>query len=139
MIALTQEMRDAFDSAYAEGAPVLIATASKSGLPDMAYKGSAIIWDDDHIAFWERAHGMTLRNMEENPGVCVLFANLKARLSWKYFGEARLVRGGELRDAVMARTPAFELDRDPERKGIAVIVRVDKVLQRGQVIQSREG
>ena len=44
---------------------------------------------------------------------------------------------GELRQQVMDRTIALELDRDPERKGAAVMVRIDKVLQLGQVIMER--
>jgi hypothetical protein len=38
----------------------------------------------------------------------------------------------------MARTVADELDKDPERKGAAVVIRVDKVSNLGgQVLQSR--
>jgi hypothetical protein len=45
---------------------------------------------------------------------------------------------GALRDQVMARTVKDELDKDPERKGAAVIIRLDKVTNMaGQVLQSR--
>jgi hypothetical protein len=38
----------------------------------------------------------------------------------------------------MARTVKDELDKDPERKGAAVIIRLDKVTNMaGQVLQSR--
>ncbi len=38
----------------------------------------------------------------------------------------------------MARTVKDEIDKDPERKGLAVIIRVDKVTNLGgQVLQSR--
>jgi hypothetical protein len=45
---------------------------------------------------------------------------------------------GPVRDAVMARTVKDELDKDPERKGAAVVIRVDKVSNlAGQILQSR--
>jgi hypothetical protein len=38
----------------------------------------------------------------------------------------------------MARTVKDEIDKDPERKGAAVIIRVDRVTNlAGQVLQSR--
>ena len=46
---------------------------------------------------------------------------------------------GPVRDEIMARTPAPELERDPERKGIAVLVRVDRLEEAfGRVSQRRE-
>lgn len=136
-IALTEEMREAFETAITDGAPALVATASADGVPDMAYKGSVMVWDADHLAFWERAHGMTLRSMKENPNVCVLYRNPATRKAWKMWGVAELLAEGKLREEIMAKTVQIELDRDPERTGIAVLIRIDKVTQAGQVIMER--
>jgi hypothetical protein len=136
-VKLTEEMRTAFASSLADRAPVMVATSGGSGMPDIAFKGSAMVWDDDHLAFWERAHGTTLRNMQENPQVCLMYRNAETRTAWKFFGAAHLHPEGELRQEVMDRTIPIELDRDPDRKGVAVVIRVDKVIQLGQVIMER--
>ena len=47
---------------------------------------------------------------------------------WRFFGDAAVHEAGEIRDQVMARTVQAELDRDPERNGVAVLIRVEKVL-----------
>lgn len=139
MIALTDDMRRAFETALADGAPVIVATADPAtGEPDIAFKGSAMVFDAERLAFWERARGQTLRNLEANPRVCLLYRNAKTRLAWKFFGAAELHRDGPLRQQVMDRTIQAELDRDPERRGIAVLIRVDRVVQAGQVIMSRD-
>lgn len=138
MITLTEEMREAFASALEDGTPALLATASAACLPDVAFKGSLIVWDEEHLAFWERSHGRTLRNVAENPNVCVLFRNAGRRLSWKLFGRARLIRSGELWERIMARMPAAELRLDPERQGIAVLIAIDEVRQGRQTIMSRD-
>jgi phage-related protein len=45
---------------------------------------------------------------------------------------------GPVRDQVMARTVKEELDKDPERKGAAVVIRLDKITNMGgQVLSSR--
>jgi predicted pyridoxine 5'-phosphate oxidase superfamily flavin-nucleotide-binding protein len=139
LIALTAEMQKAFETALTDGAPVIVATADPaSGEPDIAFKGSAMVFDHEHLAFWERAHGQTLRNLEANPRTCLLYRNSKTRLAWKFFGTAALHRNGDLRQQVMDRTIQAELDRDPERRGVAVLIRVDRVLQAGQVIMARD-
>ncbi len=138
MIELTDEMKVAFETALADSAPVIVASAGKSGMPDIAFKGSAMVFDKDHIAFWERALGTTFANLKENPGCCVLYRNGATRLAWKFFGEATVHTEGDIRQQVMDRTIQFELDRDPERKGAAIVVRIDRVLQAGQVLMERE-
>jgi hypothetical protein len=106
---------------------MLVATASKDGAPDLAFKGSVMVWDKDHLAFWERAHGVTLSNLEENPQVALVYRNRDAGKNWRFWGDAVLLRDGEVREGIMARTYQPELDRDPERKGVAVLIRVNKV------------
>lgn len=136
-IALTDQMKAAFESALTDGAPVIFATASKAGMPDVAYKGSAMVFDAEHIAFWERALGTTFNNLKENGGICVLYRNPASRMAWKMFGEAEVLTDGPVRQQIMDRTIALELDRDPERKGAAILIRIDRVLQAGQVIMER--
>jgi hypothetical protein len=68
----------------------------------------------------------------------VLYRNPVKRLAWRFFGVAKLYREGELRQQVMDRTIQLELDRDPERKGVAVIIRVDQVRVGTQIVQQRE-
>ena len=137
-VELTDEMREAFANAVRDGAPVLIASASASGMPDVAFKGSAMVWDKDHVAFWERARGQTMRNLEENGQACLLYRNTQTRVAWKFFGKAEVLQSGPLREEIMARTVQFELDRDPDRNGAAVLIRIDRVLQAGQVLMERE-
>ncbi len=137
MIEFTEEMTTAINTSFADGLALLIGTASKTGMPDIAFKGSTMAFDGDHLAFWERSHGQTLRNLEENSQVCVMYRNPQTRLSLKFFGVAELLKDGPVRQQIMDRTVEFELSRDPERKGVAVLIRIDKILQVGQVVQER--
>jgi uncharacterized protein len=141
MIKLTDQMRELIDPALAKGTPCLVATASKDGMPNVGYKGSVMVFDDESLGYWERTRQGTLENVEENPNVMILFRDPATRAAWRFVGKATIHKEGPLRDQVMARTVQAELDRDPERKGFAVIVRVDKVLPLGgqTPMQSRDG
>jgi hypothetical protein len=137
MIDLT-EMKEPIDSAIPEGNVCLVATASQTGMPDIAFKGSMIVFDTDHLAYWERSKGQTLSNLEANPQTCILYRSRERGVAWKFFGIAELHPFGQLRDEIMSRTVEIELSRDPERTGVAVLIRVDRIVQGRNVIQSRD-
>ena len=140
MIKLTDQMREEIDPALAHGCPCLVATISKDGLPNVGYKGSVMVFDDESLAYWERTLQGTAENVEVNPNVMILFRNPATRASWRFVGKATVHKEGPLREQVMARTVPAELERDPERKGYGVIVKVDKVLPLGgqRPMQSRD-
>jgi predicted pyridoxine 5'-phosphate oxidase superfamily flavin-nucleotide-binding protein len=140
MIKLTDQMREEIDPALAQGRPGLVATVSKDGIPNVGYKGSLMVFDDESLAYWERTLQGTAENVQENPNIMVLFRNPTSRAAWRFVGKATVHKEGPLREQVMARTVPAELERDPERKGYAVIIKVDKVLPLGgqRPMQSRD-
>jgi general stress protein 26 len=138
MIHLSDEMRNLVDNALANGSPCILATVSAEGEPDIGYKGSMMIFDNESLAYWERTRRQHLKNVKENPKVVVLFRDAKSGVNWRFHGTATLHEQGALRDQVMARTVKGEIDRDPERKGAAVIIHVERVTNlAGQVLQTR--
>ena len=138
MIKLTDDMRKMIDPALANGCPCILATVSGDGEPDIGYKGSVMVFDDESLAYWERTRRQHLKNVQENPKVIVLFRDAKTKVGLRFHGKAEIHEKDALWEQVMARTVKDELDKDPERKGAAVIIRLDKVTNMGgQVIQAR--
>jgi hypothetical protein len=98
-----------------------------------------MVFDDEHLAYWERSRRGLLEDIEQNPKVTILYADLAARIHWRFHGEATVHKTGPIREQIMARTIQAELDRDPERKGYGVVIRVDKITDLlGQVLQQRD-
>jgi predicted pyridoxine 5'-phosphate oxidase superfamily flavin-nucleotide-binding protein len=126
------------DPALANGCPCILATASADGEPDIGYKGSMMIFDDESLAYWERTKRQHLKNLTQNPKVVVLFRDAKSKAAFRFHGTATVLEDGPVREQVMARTVPAELEKDPERKGAAVVIKLDKVTNMGgQVLQSR--
>ena len=50
-IDLTQ-YTEFFAQAVPDGTPIVVGTTSADGTPDVALKGSFMVWDKDHVAFW---------------------------------------------------------------------------------------
>ncbi len=138
MISIVDPMKELVDNALANGSPCILATVSGDGEPDIGFKGSMMVFDGDSLAYWERTKRVHLKNVKENPKVIVLFRDAKTKAAWRFHGTATLHEDGPVRDQVMARTVKDELDKDPERKGAAVVIRLDKITNMGgQVLQSR--
>jgi general stress protein 26 len=138
MIAISDQMRELVDNALANGSPCVLATVSADGEPDIGFKGSMLVFDNESLAYWERTKRVHMKNVKENPKVIVLFRDAKTKAAWRFHGTATLHETGPIRDQVMARTVKDELDKDPERKGAAVVISLDRITNMGgQVLQSR--
>ena len=105
-----------------------VVATSNDGQPDVALKGSLMVWDADHLAWWERGRAETEAGVRANPRVAVMVRNLtRDKRSIRFYGEARIVGDAALRERIWERVIQVEKDTDPEKNGVAVIVRVDRV------------
>ncbi len=138
MIDMTGEMQELVDRANGDGFSCTLGTADKNGQPQLSLKGSVMVFDSETLAYWERAKRSALENVAENPKVVILYNNPEKRIRWRFYGTAVVHESGPIRDAVMSRTVQAELDRDPDRLGVAVLVRVDKISElSGNNLQER--
>jgi len=105
----------------------VVATANDGRL-DVALKGSLMVWDADHLAWWERGRAETEAAVRANPQVAVMVRNsTRDRRTLRFYGEARIVDDPALRERVWERVIQVEKDTDPEKNGVAVLVRIDRV------------
>ncbi len=84
---------------------------------------SVLVFDQETLAYWERSRRSALDNIAGNPQVVIFYNNPEKRIRWRFNGTATVYEHGEIRDKVMSRTVQGELDRDPERQGVAVPLR----------------
>jgi len=124
------------DGAYDAGAPVVLAT-SHDDQPDIALKGSFMVWDAEHLAYWERSVNETLAALRTNPRVAAIYYKSGGGPPLRFDGQAQLVDNGSLRDQIYERVIPAEQSKDPERKGLAVLIRVDRVRRGRDVVQQR--
>ena len=138
MIDMNGEMKELMDRSHADGWSCTVGTSDKDGQPQLSLKGSVMVFDSETLAYWERAKRSALENVADNPKVVVLYNNMDDKIRWRFYGTAEVHESGAIRDEVMARTVQAELDRDPDRLGVAVLVKVNKIAElSGTVLQER--
>ena len=111
----------------------LVGTVGADGAPQISPKGSVLVLDDNTLAYWERGMRKAYSNLKANPNVVIWFRNPELRASGilpaggvaRFYGKAQVVESGALRDQVWDKVVEPEKKADPERKGVAVVIKLD--------------
>src|SRR5471030_655710 len=130
-------IRDAWDDGY----PCLLASTGREG-PNITPKGSLIVFDDAHLAYWERSKRAVLDNLVADPRVCVMYANMKAQRDGvlesgflRFFGSVVLHEQGPVREKIFSMLHPREQTHVGAEAGIGVLIKIDKAINiRGKEI-----
>lgn len=140
-IDMTGDMR-VIDSAQADGVVCLLGTANAEGSPQISPKGSMMVFDAGRLAYWERAGRTALENLGVNPRVVVYYRNsakteqFPRGAVWRFYGKATVLTDGAERDRVYEQIIPGEREKDPDKKGAAVVISVERITDLGgNVIQ----
>ncbi|MDD4859328.1 MAG: pyridoxamine 5'-phosphate oxidase family protein [Dehalococcoidales bacterium] len=102
MAKLSEEIKTAIGTIR----PSLVATASKTGKPNVSAKGSLRILDDEHVLFADVASPRTVKNIKENPQVAIICLDAKERKGCRIWGKGEVLSSGEIFDKVAAELAA---------------------------------
>jgi hypothetical protein len=99
---ISKRIRDLIANAWPDFFPCLVGTIGPNG-PQISPKSSVRVFDDEHLAWWERSKRQALANVQYDDRVTVYFANFaemkagKARgpQLFRFYGRARLIEKGD--------------------------------------------
>jgi uncharacterized protein len=114
--------------------PTLVGVVMPDGYAQISPRGSTMVYDDNHLALWERGKGSTNKLLRDGTKVTVFLRKPALREAGilpkggvaRFYGTAKIHRSGEVYDQVWQRLIQPEKDRDPEKKGYAVLIRVER-------------
>jgi hypothetical protein len=129
---ISDKIRKLVDNAWVDGFPCLLATAGENG-PNISPKGSMLVYDDDHLAYWERSKKQALANLGRDKRVVVIYANMAAQRDkvlesgfLRFYGTAELHESGPMREAIFQRLTKREQEHEGADKGIGVLIKIDR-------------
>ena len=131
-MALSETMKRLIDNAWDDGYPCLLATSGAGG-PTISPKGSMLVFDDQHLAYWERSKKAALENLTHDHRVMVMYANFKCQRDGvlesgflRFWGTAELYESGPVREAIFARLTKREQEHVGADTGIGVLVKITR-------------
>jgi hypothetical protein len=92
-----------------------------------------VVFDDDHLAYWERSKKQALENLGHDKRVCVIYANFKAQRDGvldsgflRFYGKAELHESGPVHNAIFNLLLPREQTHVGADTGIGVLVKIDR-------------
>jgi len=131
MPTIPKKVQPLIDAAFPEHV-CLIGTVLGNDFAQITPRGSTQVYDDDHISIWERGRGTTNALLSDGTNVTVFYFNLGARDVLpiggivRLYGTASVHKSGPVYEKVWERLIAPEREWDKEKKGWAVLVKIDR-------------
>jgi hypothetical protein len=133
MASIPKSLQSHIDTAFPEHV-CLVGSVLPNGFAQITPRGSVMVFDDDHLALWERGKGSTTANLQDGSRLTVFFRKPALRAEGvlpkggiaRFYGTARIVRSGADYERVWEKLVQPEKDRDPDKKGFAVLIRVER-------------
>ncbi|MDE2892117.1 MAG: pyridoxamine 5'-phosphate oxidase family protein [Chloroflexota bacterium] len=127
-LVLPDEIHERVNAALDEGFPLSMMAVSADSLPVVSFRGSTQTFGDDALAIWVRGEtSSTLAAIAQNPNVAVIYTNMPARKFYILRGQAAVTTDPADRDRIWEGQHDLEKQRDMERTGTAVVIRLDSV------------
>jgi hypothetical protein len=114
--------------------PCLVATVLPDGYAQVTPRGSVLVFDDEHLAIWERGKGTTNANLQDGAKITVFFRKPALRESGmlpkggiaRFYGTATIHKSGPIYEEIWKRLIEAEKKGDPDKKGFGVLIKVER-------------
>ena len=112
----------------------LLGSVLPDGFAQVTPRGGTMVYDDEHIGLWERGAGSSAAAMRDGSKLTIYFRKPSLREDGtlprggiaRFYGTAKIYKSGPIYDEVWRRLIQPEKDRDPEKKGYAVLISVER-------------
>jgi hypothetical protein len=129
---LSDQIKTLINNAWADGYPCMLATVGPNG-PNISPKGSMLVFDDEHLAYWERSKKQALENLGHDKRVCVMYSNFKAQRDGtmasgflRFWGTVALHESGPIHDAIFAKLTKREQEHVGADTGIGALIKISR-------------
>src|SRR3954452_17548287 len=117
----------------------LVGSVLPNGFAQITPRGGTMVFDDEHIALWERGKGSTSANLKDGTPLTVYFRKPQLREEGilpkggiaRFYGRAKVQKSGPVYEKVWEKLVQPEKDRDPNKAGFAVLIEVERAEELG--------
>jgi hypothetical protein len=131
-MAFSEKIKTLLENAREDGHVCLVGTAGPDG-PNISPKGSLVVYDNDHLAYWERSHRSARKNLEHDPRVIVCYSNQQAQTDGilesgilRFYGAATIHTEGEVHSRIFSLLNERERTHDGADTGVGVLIRIER-------------
>ncbi len=128
MIVLDEEIRTRLANAIDDGKTLTAAYVDTAGKPHISFYGSTHAHGDDQLAIWVRSpDSELLKTIPTRPDIVFIYGDIGSRFYMHFTGRARVTEDPDERQRIYDTMHPIERQFEPEMKGIAVVIDLDRV------------
>jgi hypothetical protein len=121
------------NSAY-PATPTLVGSVLPNGYAQISPRGSTMVFDDEHLALWERGKGSTNEHLRDGEKLTVFLRKPELRADGtlpaggiaRFYGTAEIHKSGPVYDEIWRRLIEPEKNNDPDKKGFGVLIKIER-------------
>ena len=133
MATIPKTLHDHINGAFPDNV-CLVGSVLPHGYAQITPRGGIMVYDDTHLASWERGKGATSANLTDGSKLTVYFRKPQLRADGvlpkggiaRFYGTAQVLHSGPVYEDVWRRLVQPEKDRDSDKKGYAVLIAVER-------------
>ena len=125
---LTDEIKNAVNTSFTSGKPILFAYVDLDGQPSLSFRGSAQVFSDNQLSIWVRnPDGGLLKALGNNNRITAMYRDSETRTTLQFRGRGTVDNSDATREKVYDNMPEPERNADREKKGGPLIIDLDRV------------
>lgn len=126
-LQFTSEITALVNGGIDSGNVLLLAAVDPQGKPILSFRGSTAVFSETELSLWVRnVEGGTVGAISKNPNVALMYRSPTVPML-QFIGRAHIVTNQDERNKAFELSHAREQAQDPERKGIAILIAIDKI------------
>lgn len=130
---IPKSLHDHINTAFPDNV-CLLGSVLPNGYAQVTPRGGIMVFDGTHLASWERGKGQSAAAMADGSKLTVYFRKPQLRADGilpkggiaRFYGTATIYRSGPAYEEVWRRLVQAEKDRDPDKKGYAVLIEIER-------------
>jgi hypothetical protein len=134
MATIPKVLHEYINNAFPSGHPTVVGSVLPDGYAQLTPRGSTMVFDDEHLALWERGRGSTNANLTDGTKLTVYLRRPELRQAGilprggiaRFYGTAEIHHSGPIYDQVWEKLIEPEKKNDPDKKGFAVLIKVER-------------
>lgn len=125
---IPDHVRGLVNTALANGLPIAVAYVDETGQPVLSPRGSTQVYSPTQLSIWVRnREGGLASAVAANPRLALLYRDSRTRTTLIFQGRGRIVTDEAVRNRVFDLAPEVEQRHDPERRGAALLIDVERL------------
>ena len=132
MATIPEVLHQHIDTAFPANV-CLVGSVLPNGFAQVTPRGSTMVYDDTHIALWERGKGSTNENLSDGSKLTVYFRKPQLREDGilpkggiaRFYGRAKIYRSGPVYEELASPGPTGKGPR-PQKQGHAVLIEIER-------------